>query len=257
MDDEVAQVLAGTRQWAVVEGDARQLMPALPDGCVGAVVTDPPYGTGAWLRTASGQGRDRTIRHKQESWDIWSTDWLLDAERVGGGRLGLFAAQVNLPSLFGWAGERKWRLFFWGKTDPQPRFDGKPANSFECFVVVGAVRAVAGMDYHLASSVRERRDPEAVGHPHQKRASVMAWALGLCCDPGDVVLDPFCGSGTTLLACLMTGRRGIGFEIDPAHCATARRRLEEASNQTGLFAALPRTPDLFRTTAVEDGVSPE
>ncbi|HXG36203.1 MAG TPA: site-specific DNA-methyltransferase, partial [Dehalococcoidia bacterium] len=42
---------------------------------------------------------------------------------------------------------------------------------------------------------------------------------------GDVVLDPFMGSGTTLLACLETGRAGIGVEIDPQYCEIAKRRL--------------------------------
>ncbi|MFN3974389.1 MAG: DNA-methyltransferase [Dehalococcoidia bacterium] len=42
---------------------------------------------------------------------------------------------------------------------------------------------------------------------------------------GDLVLDPFLGSGTTLLACLETGRKGIGVEIDPKYCEIAKRRL--------------------------------
>jgi hypothetical protein len=47
-------------------------------------------------------------------------------------------------------------------------------------------------------------------------------------DPGDIVLDPFCGSGTTLLACLNAGRFGVGFELSPGFCGVALERIAEA-----------------------------
>ena len=50
--------------------------------------------------------------------------------------------------------------------------------------------------------------------------------VGLQSLPGDVVLDPFCGSGTTLIAALETGRKAIGIEIDERWVEVARRRLE-------------------------------
>ncbi len=45
---------------------------------------------------------------------------------------------------------------------------------------------------------------------------------------GDTVLDPFLGSGSTLLACLETGRRGVGFDIDKKYCELAVKRLVKA-----------------------------
>ena len=50
-----------------------------------------------------------------------------------------------------------------------------------------------------------------------------------------MILDPFAGSGTTGVACVHTGRRFLGVEIDPAYCAIARRRIGEALGVGGLF----------------------
>lgn len=67
---------------------------------------------------------------------------------------------------------------------------------------------------------------ERTGHPAQYpielvKDHVISWS-----NPGDVVLDPFMGSGTTAVACLRTGRNYIGYEISPEYCALARNRID-------------------------------
>ena len=49
--------------------------------------------------------------------------------------------------------------------------------------------------------------------------------------PGDLILDPFCGSGTTGVACVQTGRRFIGIELDPGYADIARARIAKAAEQ--------------------------
>jgi DNA modification methylase len=71
-------------------------------------------------------------------------------------------------------------------------------------------------------------------HPTQKPVALMQKAVELSCPVGGVVLDPFMGSGTTGVACLQTGRRFIGIELDAAYFEIARQRLEAASAQTRL-----------------------
>ena len=61
-----------------------------------------------------------------------------------------------------------------------------------------------------------------------KPLSVMAWLLKLVTSPGGIVLDPFAGSGTTLVAAASLGIRAVGIELDPAHVAIARARLANA-----------------------------
>ena len=59
---------------------------------------------------------------------------------------------------------------------------------------------------------------------------------------GETILDPFMGSGTTLVACAKLGRRGVGIEIDPDYFEIACRRVEEAYRQPDLFIPPPEKP---------------
>ena len=63
-------------------------------------------------------------------------------------------------------------------------------------------------------------------HPTQKPVALMEWCLGFL-DENDTVLDPFCGSGTTLLAAKNLGRLAIGIEIEPRYCEIAVKRLRQ------------------------------
>jgi DNA modification methylase len=66
-----------------------------------------------------------------------------------------------------------------------------------------------------------------VGHPCPKPVRWMRWVIGLASDPGDVILDPFMGSGTTLVAAKSDGRRAVGIEIEERYCEIAARRLDQ------------------------------
>jgi hypothetical protein len=64
-------------------------------------------------------------------------------------------------------------------------------------------------------------------HPCQKPLEVMTWLVALVSDEQDLILDPYMGSGTTLLAAKELGRRAIGIDINQEYCATAARRLSQ------------------------------
>lgn len=68
-------------------------------------------------------------------------------------------------------------------------------------------------------------------HPAVKPAALMAWLCRLVAPPGGLILDPFAGSGTTGVACMETGHRFIGIEIDAGYCRIARRRIAEAARR--------------------------
>lgn len=84
-------------------------------------------------------------------------------------------------------------------------------------------------------------------HPTQKPVGLIAKAIEDATEPGGVVLDTFMGSGTTALACLRTGRRFIGFELDEKYHAIALERVaEEMANQ------MDQAADLEAAAAAED-----
>ena len=69
----------------------------------------------------------------------------------------------------------------------------------------------------------------------------MEWCLGFLPN-AETILDPFMGSGTTLVACAKLGRKGIGIELDPDYFDIACKRVEEAYRQPDLFVAPPSAP---------------
>jgi len=68
--------------------------------------------------------------------------------------------------------------------------------------------------------------PEYLGHPTQKALDVMKPLISLTTRPGDMILDPFNGSGTTLLAAEMLGRNSLGIELNHKFIQLAKERLE-------------------------------
>lgn len=76
-------------------------------------------------------------------------------------------------------------------------------------------------------------------HPTEKPVGLMQAVLRWTCG---TILDPFMGSGTTLVACQRLGRNGTGVEIDPEYFEVACRRVEEAARQPDLFIAPPEAP---------------
>lgn len=77
----------------------------------------------------------------------------------------------------------------------------------------------------------------------------MEWCLGFLPD-AKTILDPFMGSGTTLVACQKTGRAGTGIELDPDYFAIACKRVDEATRQPDMFVAPAPKPiqDAFDIT---------
>ncbi|MHC4103037.1 MAG: DNA-methyltransferase, partial [Planctomycetota bacterium] len=67
---------------------------------------------------------------------------------------------------------------------------------------------------------------ERTGYPTQKPLALLSLLVNACCPPGGTVLDPFCGSGTTLVAAAESGRRFLGIDTNPDAVRISRDRLE-------------------------------
>jgi DNA modification methylase len=86
---------------------------------------------------------------------------------------------------------------------------------------------------------KANRKPAANSHPCVKPLALMRWLVKLACPAGGTVLDPFMGSGTTGVACVQTGRRFVGIELDPGYFAIAEKRIAAARDAHPLFAEAP------------------
>jgi hypothetical protein len=95
-----------------------------------------------------------------------------------------------------------------------------------------------------ATALRSSESAEKNGHPCPKPIGWMEWAIDLASRVGETVLDPFMGSGTTGVACVVHHRAFIGIEREPKYFDIACRRIEQAYRQRPLFEAEPpRKPE--------------
>jgi hypothetical protein len=203
-------------------GDCLQVMPLL--GKVDAVVTDPPYGIGrdGQKKTTGGNGGRKAYEFK--GWDVTRPpqeifDMILaksDWQVIWGGN---YFADM-LPPAAGW--------LVWDKGQRINQSDGELAYSNRG----GALRIIE--QNRVALMV------EGAQHPTQKPISVMVNSIKHVRD-AQTILDPFMGSGTTLVACQKLGRSGIGIELDEEYWRIACKRVEEATRQPDMFVT-PPTP---------------
>jgi DNA modification methylase len=92
-------------------------------------------------------------------------------------------------------------------------------------------------DYPGQNTFHRDRETDLAAHPTVKPAALVADALRDVSHRGAVVLDPFCGSGTTILAAEETGRRARAIELDPAYVDVAIRRWQQLTGQAAVLAA--------------------
>jgi len=248
-----ADVIAGAARWCLVEGDALALLASLPDGCVDAVVTDPPYSSGGQFRgdrtkstdakyaSSENQGRRPDFAgdvRDQRAWAYWCSLWLSECLRLAkpDARLVAFTDWRQLPSLTdavqcgGWI----WRgLVPWDKTEAARPIPGGFKNQCEYAVWCsnGALPQPEEGNGGLQGCFRYKVQQDDKHHQTGKPTSLMRDLVRIAA-PGAVIIDPFAGSGTTGVAALSEGRRVILCERVPEYAEIARRRCEAAAQGT-------------------------
>jgi site-specific DNA-methyltransferase (adenine-specific) len=214
-------------------GDCLDVLRDLPDGSVDAVVTDPPFGIGFKY----SQHDDSPEGYGE--W-LWSALSLAEAKCKPGSPVFVWQAMPNVRRFAEWF-PREWRLFAACKNFVQMR----PTAMQYAYdpVVVWWVpgekpysSGTLSRDFFVANtSPSARRGLNDVhGHPCPRPLDLMLHVVDQWVRPGGTVLDPFAGSGTTGVACVQTGRKFIGVEIDPTYYRIAERRIAEARAQLPL-----------------------
>lgn len=188
------------------------------------MVTDPPYGTGGWRRPNGGQGSDPAAGLIRENWDAGDVDFIDGSVPVV-----TFWPPARTYQLLARAydvGLSKHRAVYWHKPDPKPQVGGRTSWSIEPIWVLSDVGFLlyGETDLYRDSAVRMNRDSEAVGHPYQKPEAVMRWLVG---KTRGRILDPFMGSGSTLVAAKSLGRKAVGIEVDERYCEMAALRCSQ------------------------------
>ena len=205
--------------------DCLEVLPTLEAGSVDAVVTDPPYGIGFKYNSHE----DDAGTYPQFMRDVIASINVA----IGDGPVFLWQAMPNCARWHEWLPEQ-YRIFAACKGFVQYR--PTPVQfSWDPVIFWGAVRcdkpSVYRKDYHEQRKAPFGKNRPKVPHPCPRPLEQVEYIINLASISSDTILDPFMGSGTTGVACVQTGRKFIGIEIDPGYFEIARQRIEAAQNE--------------------------
>ena len=215
----------------IYEGDSLEIMPELP--AVDMVIADPPYSFG--LASTMHEGKAGSWTDMMNA-SRWFADWLsLAREKLKhrDAALWCFNSWRTFPILAKAATDIRWpivSLLVWGKNwiGPGGSVGLRPSYELVALFVTGEFaienRGVADIKIVQWSSTRQTK------HPAEKPVELIRFLLEITGgEPGKTVLDPFCGSGTTLVAAGELGMSGIGIEGNRRYIETAAERIRQGS----------------------------
>ncbi len=268
---------------SVIEGDCVEVMNALPEACADLIFADPPYNLQleGELRRPDNSRVDAVDDHWDRfgsfaEYDRFTRDWLSAARRVLkdtgalwviGSYHNIFRVGAILQDLGFWI----LNDVVWRKTNPMPNFRGRRfTNAHETLIWAAkdrkqksytfnyeAMKALNDelqmrSDWTLPVCAGSERLKDAKGdkaHSTQKPEALLHRVIVASSKPGDVILDPFFGSGTTGAVAKRLGRHFIGIERDLNYAALARERIasvvpanDEAVEVTKSKRSEPRIP---------------
>jgi site-specific DNA-methyltransferase (adenine-specific) len=211
-------------------GDCLDVLPQLAP--VDHVITDPPYSgrTHAMAKTNKGAGHgviaitfaslsDEQLRQSLEVCGTVSRRWVIAS--LDYAHAATF--DVDPPT-----GLRSLRIGIWVKPNPMPQISAdRPAQGWEAISFFHRADTKPRWNGGGQAGVWSYPVSQNTGHPTSKPLPLLIDLVALFTDEGETILDPFAGSGTTLVAAKLNGRKAIGIELSEQYCAVAAKRLRE------------------------------
>ncbi len=241
----------------IIMGDCIEVMRGMPDCCVDLVFADPPYNL--QLAQALHRPEGSKVAAVDDEWDqfasfaaydAFSRAWLAEARRIlkpDGAiwAIGSYHNVFRMGAAMQDAGFWLLNDIIWRKANPMPNFKGtRFTNAHETLIWASkSDKSRYTFNYHAMKAMNdelqmrsdwllpictggERLKTDGVkSHPTQKPESLLYRVLLACSEPGDLVLDPFFGTGTTGAVAKLLGRRWIGIEREPRYVAVAEERI--------------------------------
>lgn len=218
-------------------GDSLEFINSLEDNSIDAIITDPPYNISRDNNFQSMGREGIDFGEWDKEFDLSSWIELAAPKLKKGGNILIFNAWKNLGEIAATLeslGFEVKDMIRWEKSNPMPRNrDRRFIVDYE--VAVWAVKKGAKWTFNRISDTYDRpliksgltpsSEKVGKGHPTQKPVAVMQWIVEHLTNEGDVVLDPFMGSGSTGVACSNLGRGFIGSELVPEYFEISKGRL--------------------------------
>lgn len=221
----------------IILGNCVDLMQSISDNSVDLIVTDPPYKMNHSTGGCTNIGMKDKWRGNIKAGNtvmgfdtsIKFSDWLPDVYRVlkDGCHCYIFCNDKNLQELLNEAtsvGFRESNILVWVKNNACPNRYYMKNCEFILFLYKGRAKPIYDMSSKAAFCCTNINGKQKL-HPTEKPIEMLETFIKNSTDDGGVVLDPFMGSGSTGVACVNTGRKFIGMEIDPKYFEIAERRI--------------------------------
>lgn len=215
--------------------DCLEGMRRIPDHSIDLIVTDPPYvieTSGAGIYKQADKQYVKELNGIKDGFDPRVLDEICRIMKKI--NVYFFCSQKQIiPLLDYFVKEKKcnWNLLTWHKSNAVPNCGNKyiTDTEFILFFREKGVRIYGEYSTKFTYYVTplNQKDKKEFGHPTIKPLSIVQNFIINSSKEGDIVLDPFIGSGTTAVAALNTGRRYLGFEMNEEYFAIANRRIEE------------------------------
>lgn len=202
----------------IYHGDCREILPTLPK--VDLVLTDPPYGVALGSRENNNREREAYASTDDSPEEIIKlVRFVLAVSQVKAGRVVLTPGVRNM---FAYTQPSHIGAFYY------PAASGCNVWGFSCWQPI----FYYGPDPYAGKgskpdSFQSTEPSEKNGHPCPKPIGQWSKLLERVSLQSDTILDPFMGSGTTLVAAKQLGRKAIGIEIEEKYCEIAARRLQQ------------------------------
>lgn len=243
----------------ILQGDCIELLKNMPDKSVDLIFADPPYNL--QLKGELWRPNNTKVSAVDDDWDKYDSfavyddftaKWLTECRRIlkDNGAIWVIGSYHNIFRVgkiiqdLGY-----WILndILWVKTNPMPNFKGtRFNNSHETLIWAGkSVKSKPTFHYKTMKAHNEDKQmrsdwliPICSGrerakingekaHSTQKPLALLRRIINATSKPGDIILDPFLGSGTTAVAAKELGRRYVGIERDATYVKVAKKRLDE------------------------------
>ena len=224
----------------IICGDCLEVMKGIPDKAVDLVLTDPPYkfesmGGGFYAKNASAK-REYLDSLRKINCVNFNPSFMLEILKK---KLKLFYGYFFTnkfliePYLsFARKNGYKYDILVMAKSNPIPAHNNHYLSDLEYVIMIREAKTYFSNHKNLddfrkfyLTNCKKRE------HPAQKDIGIIQKFIRVSSREGDLILDPFLGSGTTAVACIELNRRFIGIELSPEYCEMAKKRISKIQPQ--------------------------
>ncbi len=234
----------------IICSDNLDILKLIPDNSVHLILTDPPYNISSDLKIFMRDHRDspaeRILSYDYGKWDHFENEdeflaftytWMKECYRIltpEGNFVTFFDNWLtgDIKKIWEKLGGRARQKVYWIKTNPKPRLRKVDFQQGVEELFWGAKSSNKHIfNYNLGQHTNYihsavHYNDETTGHPNQKPERTVDWIIEYLSNPDNIILDPFCGSGTIPYIAKKLGRNFIAIDSSPEYCKIATNRIQ-------------------------------